>query len=86
VDAATFAKAQQACASVRPSGGPNGGNFGGANNSALVAYRNCLSEHGVVTNGQTQPNTADPKVAAAMTVRAPLRPTARPNPTRTPVG
>jgi hypothetical protein len=87
VDAATWQKAQQACQSVRPTAGPDGGGFGGggANNSALTAYRNCLSEHGVTaTAGTAGLNTADPTVAAAITACAPLRPTARPNPTPTP--
>jgi hypothetical protein len=86
VDAATWQKAQEACQSVRPTAGPNGGGFGGgANNSALTAYRNCLSEHGVTaTAGTAGLNTADPTVAAAITACAPLRPSARPNPTPTP--
>jgi hypothetical protein len=78
VDAATWAKAQEACASVRPTGGANGG--GGANNSALAAYRNCLSEHGVTT-GTANLNTADPKIAAAVTACAALRPNPTPTPT-----
>jgi hypothetical protein len=92
VDQATWDKAMQACASVRPSAGT-----GGANNSALVAYRNCLTEHGVTfpsgrpsgggAGGFGGLNTADPKVAAAMQACAPLRPTGgpgRPSPTPTP--
>jgi hypothetical protein len=79
VDQATWDKAQQACASVRPSFGANGGGAGGgaANNSALAAYRNCLSEHGVTasTGPNTQLNTADPTVAAAVSACAALRPT-----------
>jgi len=80
VDQATWDKAMQACASVRPTFGAGGGN-----NSAFVAYRNCLSEHGV-TAGTNQLNTADPKVAAALTACAPLRPTGPPRPTPTPAG
>jgi len=93
VDQATWDKAMQACASVRPSFGAGNG---GANNSELVAYRNCLTEHGVVLpsgaargggagGGFAGLNTADPKVAAAMTACAPLRPTGgAPRPTPTP--
>lgn len=80
VDQATWDKAMQACASVRPTLGGGGGN-----NSAFVAYRNCLSEHGV-TNAANQFNTADPKVAAALAACAPLRPTGPPRPTQTPTG
>jgi hypothetical protein len=80
---------------VRPSFGAGGGN-GGANNSALVAYRNCLTEHGVTFpsggpraagggGGFAGLNTADPKVAAALTACEPLRPTGgAPRPTTTP--
>lgn len=91
VDQATWDKAMQACASVRPSAGPGGGAGGGADSSALVAYRNCLTEHGVTfpsagprggagggggAGGFAGLNSADPKVAAALTACAPLRPTA----------
>jgi hypothetical protein len=92
VDQATWDKAMQACASVRPSF-----SAGGANNSALVAYRNCLTEHGVTFpsggprggtgsgGGFAGLNTADPKVAAALTACEPLRPTGgTPRTTRTP--
>jgi hypothetical protein len=68
VDPATWQKAIQACASVRPSIGAGG------NNSALVAYRNCLSNHGVTFNPGQPMNTADPKIAAALQTCAPLRP------------
>jgi hypothetical protein len=67
----------QACASLRPTGGPGG------NNSAFAAYRNCLSEHGVTLNGGPV-NTADPKYAAALKACAPLRPTGRPQPSPSP--
>ena len=88
VDQATWDKAMQACASVRPSFGANGG----ANNSELVAYRNCLTEHGVTFpssgarggGGFAGLNTADPKVAAALNACAPLRPSGGPRPTPTP--
>ena len=82
VDQATWEKAMQTCASVRPSGGPGGG----FDNAAFTAYRNCLADHGVtVSAGPNQLSTADPKVAAAMAVCAPLRPTGRPrSPSATP--
>jgi hypothetical protein len=77
VDQETWTKAQQACASVRPSRSPR-------DNGAIVAYRNCLSEHGVSVDGgfgRLDPN--DPKVAAALKACEVLRPsnlpTARPS-------
>jgi hypothetical protein len=83
VDQATWEKALEACASLRPSFGP-GGN-GGANNSAFTAYRNCLMEHGVtLSQGPNQLSTSDPKVAAALAVCAPLRPTGGPRATPSP--
>ncbi|GAA1736053.1 hypothetical protein GCM10009681_03170 [Luedemannella helvata] len=76
VDQETWQKAQEACAPVRPSGGPGG--FGG-DNSAFAAYRNCLAENGVSGSaGPGQLTTADPKVAAAEKVCAALRPSGRP--------
>ncbi|SBT43908.1 PT domain-containing protein [Micromonospora narathiwatensis] len=51
VDEATWQKAQEACASVRPTGGPGG--WGGPGGSAApgdgrgTAYRTCLSGRGV---------------------------------------
>lgn len=82
VDQETWQKAQEACASVRPTGGPGGfgGGGGGGNDSAFAAYRNCLTEHGVSASagaGQRL-NTADAKVAAAEKACAALRPTGRP--------
>jgi hypothetical protein len=71
VDDATWQKAQEACASLRPSGRP-----GGRDNGANAAYRNCLSDHGV-TLGQGLA-TSDPKVAKAMETCKVLRPTATP--------
>jgi hypothetical protein len=78
VDDATWQKAQQACASLLPSGGPQGG---GQNNSAITAYRNCLSQHGVTAStGAGQLNTADPAVAAAVKACAALEPSGQPAP------
>jgi hypothetical protein len=39
--------ALQACASLRPAGGGFGG-FGGGGGAALTAFRNCMSQQGVV--------------------------------------
>jgi hypothetical protein len=62
VDDATWQKAQDACASVRPSGGPGGGGPGGGQ-GGNPAYANCLSDHGVPAG--TASNSTDPKVTAA---------------------
>ncbi|KUL27369.1 hypothetical protein [Actinoplanes awajinensis] len=45
VDDATWTKAQEACASVRPSMGAGRGNGGG--NGANAAFTNCLKDNGV---------------------------------------
>ena len=81
VDQQTWEKAQKACESLRPTafpdGGPGGsrGPGGGGGNGREAAYRNCLTEHGVtLTGGTDQLNTTDPKVAAAVTACAPLKP------------
>ncbi|WP_338090726.1 hypothetical protein [Planosporangium thailandense] len=80
VDAQTWQNAQQACSSLRPSGGPRNG----ANSGAFTAYRNCLADHGVTMSaGPNGLATSDPKVAAAMKVCEPLRPTGRPQPSPT---
>jgi hypothetical protein len=55
VSAATFQKAQQACASKRPTGGfRRGGGFGGGqiSSSALAAFRSCMQSHGVTLSAQ----------------------------------
>lgn len=83
VDDATWQKAQEACASVRPTGGPGGngpgaGGPGGGKREADAAYRNCLADRGV--NPQANPNTTDPEVAEAMEACAVLRPNATPTP------
>jgi hypothetical protein len=59
-------QAVQACASLAP----NGGRFGGVDQSALKAFQSCMSRHGVkITNsfrpGALRTATADPKAAAA---------------------
>ena len=73
VDDATWQKAQEACASVRPSGRGNG-------NGANQAYRNCLQQHGVTTQGGNL-NTTDPTVQKAIETCKVLRPTASATPT-----
>lgn len=82
VDAATWQAAQEACAAVRPTFGPggNGGPGGRGSGGGLnAAYRNCLSEHGVTIGAGQQLSTADPKVAEALKVCAPLRPSSTPS-------
>lgn len=75
IDASAFQSANEACASLRPTGGPGGGGAG-IDQSALAAYRSCLSDHGVTVTGRLdQLSTSDPKTAAALTTCAPLRPT-----------
>ncbi|GIJ28995.1 hypothetical protein Vqi01_41570 [Micromonospora qiuiae] len=84
VDDATWQKAQEACASVRSSGGPAGngpggqGGPGGGNRDASAAYRNCLADRGV--DLRANPATTDPKVAEAMQACEVLRPTATAEP------
>jgi hypothetical protein len=73
VDDATWQKAQQACASVLPSGRPGGGD-----NGANAAYRNCLSDHGATMSPGM--STADPAIAKAMEACKVLRPSALPTP------
>lgn len=78
VDDATWQKAQQACASLRPTGGPGGQN--GQDNGALSAYRDCLSNHGVTASaGIGRLDSSDPTVAAAQQACAALLPTAAPS-------
>jgi hypothetical protein len=76
---ATWDKAQQACTALRPTAFPSAGNRGGRG-GADTAYRNCLSQHGVMASGPlTQLNTADPQVAAAEQTCAVLKPTTAPS-------
>jgi hypothetical protein len=57
-------------------GGPGGGGGGGRE----AAYRNCLTERGVTVSGPVDDlDTADAKVAAAVTACAPLKPSPRPS-------
>ena len=72
VDDATWEKAQQACASVRPSGRPDGD---GRGDGMSTAYRNCLQDNGV-TLGRNAPATGDPAVRKAVEACKALAPTA----------
>ncbi|MFF5290553.1 hypothetical protein [Paractinoplanes globisporus] len=59
VDDATWQKAQEACASVRPSFGG-----GGRGNGMNAAFQNCLKDHGVTaTDGRLDTNDATVKKA-----------------------
>ncbi len=76
VDEQAWQKAQEACASVRPTAGAGmpGNRRGAGNRGADTAYRNCLADHGV-----TAPN-ATPS-AEAERACAVLRPSANPQQT-----
>jgi hypothetical protein len=78
VDDATWQKAQEACASVRPSmgvgrGGGGNGN-GGGGRGANAAYENCLKENGVTDTAN--PDTSDATVKKAVETCSVLKPTA----------
>ena len=79
IDSSAFSAASEACASLRPTGGPGGPGGGagqGIDQSALAAYRSCLTDHGVTATGRLdQLSTTDPTVAKALETCAPLRPT-----------
>ena len=62
VDDATWQKAQDACASLRPSGRPGGAGNGG--NGRNAAFQNCLREHGVTSTENL--STTDPTVQKAL--------------------
>jgi hypothetical protein len=80
VDDATWQKAQEACASLRPSGGPGGGPGGGRNGGGRnAAYENCLKDNGVTATGG-QLATADPAVRKAIEKCQVLRPRASATP------
>lgn len=74
VDDATWQKAQQACSSLRPTGGP-GGPGGGRGNGAGAAYRNCLNDHGIQPN---QADATDAKTKEAVQACKVLSPTPSP--------
>lgn len=76
VDDATWTKAQEACASLRPSmGAGRGGNGnGGGGRGANAAYQNCLKENGVTDTANL--DTSDATVKKAVETCAVLKPTA----------
>jgi hypothetical protein len=82
VDDATWQKAQQACQSVLPTGGPgrsrgpDGAGRNGGGQGSNPAYANCLSDHGVPRGSGL--STADPKVAAALQACSVLSPAPAP--------
>jgi len=59
---ATFQKARQACASLRPNGGFGGGRFA----AAFQAFRSCMASHGVTipTTRPTAPPASPPASGA----------------------
>ncbi|MFI7438094.1 hypothetical protein [Micromonospora haikouensis] len=77
VDEATWEKAQQACASVRPSGGPgarpggSGAPGGGQDDGRRAAYRTCLSNRGV---DPADIDSGDPKTTEALAACAAVSP------------
>ncbi len=89
VDASAFAAAQEACADLRPSGGPGGAPGAGApaiDSGALAAYTGCLKDHDVTVTTAADLrtlDTSDATVAAALATCAPLRPTPAASPSST---
>ncbi|WP_308285515.1 hypothetical protein [Actinoplanes hulinensis] len=77
VDDATWQKAQEACASVRPSMGAGRGNQGGGTapggGNANAAYENCLKENGVTDPAKV--DTTDATAKKAVETCSVLKPT-----------
>ncbi|GLW11909.1 hypothetical protein Misp01_70370 [Microtetraspora sp. NBRC 13810] len=76
-------RAMQACASLRPSGGP--GRMGGRrmDDSAFQAFRTCMQDNGAKLpegRGAARPDESDPAVAKALKKCRPLLPTPAPAP------
>ncbi|MEV4350774.1 hypothetical protein AB0J83_40475 [Actinoplanes sp. NPDC049596] len=72
VDDAIWQKAQTACASVRPTGRPGGGQGNG--NGSNAAYQNCLKDNGVTDTSNL--DTTNATVKKAMETCKVLAPTA----------
>ncbi|GIE86953.1 hypothetical protein [Actinoplanes regularis] len=72
VDDATWTKAQEACASVRPSFGGRGN--GGGGNGANAAFNDCLKKNGVTDTASL--NTADAATKKAIETCKVLQPAA----------
>ncbi|MFG1603643.1 hypothetical protein [Actinoplanes sp. NPDC049265] len=79
VDDATWEKAQAACASVRPSFGPGGGNGRGGRGQMSPAYRNCLQEHGATFGSGASAPPDDATLRKAREACEALAPTPRPS-------
>jgi hypothetical protein len=79
VDDATWQKAQEACASVRPSGRPGGFGNGSGGPGRNAAFQNCMKEHGVTSTENL--STTDPAVKKALATCRVLR---QPAPSATP--
>ncbi len=62
-----MAAAAKACASLRPTGGFGGGANSAAIQSQLLAYRSCLSDHGVTLPTQAARPTGTPAAGATGT-------------------
>ncbi len=86
VDQEAFAAAQAACADLAPAGGPGGlggpGGAGSIDESALAAFRSCLSDNGVELAEEQDPlrdlDRSDPAVQSAVDTCAPLLPAPSP--------
>jgi hypothetical protein len=81
VDDATWTKAQEACASVRPTGRPGGGQGNGGNggNGQNAAYLNCLKDNGVTDTSKL--DSSDATVQKAMETCKVLSPAPSASPT-----
>ncbi len=81
VDASAFAAAQEACASLRPSGAPGRGGPGAGTGSStdsgqLAAFVSCMKDNGVTVTDVASLNTDDAATAAALKVCGALMPSA----------
>jgi hypothetical protein len=85
-------KAFEACRSLMPRGGGFGqgrGMRGGADDSAMQAFRSCMKDNGAelpANGGMRQLKTEDPKVAKALEKCRPLLPTRTPGSGQNPGG